>query len=91
MRSNFLNVFLVLIVFSLSPSAACSLDFPKKISPEAVKGVLDLTYWDFERDGSVNLSGEYEFYWNQHLEPSDFSKESSAEKNWVHQSARILD
>jgi PAS domain S-box-containing protein len=80
MRSNFLNVFLGLIVFSLSPLASCHYDFPKRISPEAVKGVLDLTDWDFERDGPVNLSGKYEFYWNQHLEPSDFSKESPPEK-----------
>jgi len=76
MRYNFLNFFLVLIVFSLSHLAACRHDFPEKISPEAVKGVLDLTDWDFKKDGPVNLSGEYEFYWNQHLEPSDFSKET---------------
>lgn len=35
--------------------------------PEAIKGVLNLTAWDFEDDGRVDLSGEYEFYWNQLL------------------------
>jgi PAS domain S-box-containing protein len=54
--------------------AACNYHIQKKIPPKAIKGVLDLTDWDFRRDGRVDLSGEYAFYWKQHLNPSDFSK-----------------
>lgn len=32
-------------------------------APEAVRGVLDLADWDFARDGSVPLDGEWEFTW----------------------------
>ena len=37
----------------------------KKTPPKAVKGILDLSEWDFERDGNINLDGEWEFYWGE--------------------------
>lgn len=30
-------------------------------SPVAINGVIDLRDWDFEKDGEVNLDGEWEF------------------------------
>jgi len=42
--------------------------------PEAVGGVLDLSGWDFTNDGPVDLNGEWEFYWQQHLGPQDFAQ-----------------
>ena len=39
--------------------------------PEAVKGVIDLTGYDFNAHGPVELRGEYEFYWNQMLNPAE--------------------
>jgi signal transduction histidine kinase len=42
-------------------------------SPQAEDGVLDLTSWDLARNGPVNLSGEWEFYWEQILHPDDFA------------------
>lgn len=53
--------------------SACGLVVPQKTAPEAVGGVLDLSGWDFATGGPVNLSGEWEFYWQQHLEPRDFT------------------
>ena len=35
---------------------------------KAKQGVLDLTHWDFSKNGISNLNGEWEFYWNQLLE-----------------------
>lgn len=35
--------------------------------PAAQKGFLDLSDWNFERDGITELSGDWEFYWNEHL------------------------
>ena len=32
-------------------------------------GVLDLTDWNFAADQVVPLDGQWEFYWNQILEP----------------------
>jgi len=80
MRYSLLRYFLVLIIFSLTFLAACRHDFPERIPPKAVKGVLDLTDWDFKRDGSVDLSGECEFYWMKHLKPLDFSKATLPQK-----------
>ncbi len=42
-------------------------------SPKAQNGLLDLSGWDFQRDGNINLNGEWEWYWQQLLDPSDFS------------------
>lgn len=40
--------------------------------PTAEKGVLNLTNWDFQRDGRINLSGDWEFYYGQLLTYEDF-------------------
>ncbi len=40
--------------------------------PRARGGVLDLSGWDFERDGNVPLDGQWEFHWKKLLEPKDF-------------------
>ncbi len=39
---------------------------------KAEKGVLDLTAWNFKGKGTLNLDGEWEFYWNQLLDYDDF-------------------
>jgi len=39
--------------------------------PAAKKGVLDLTKYDFTTSGPLELRGEFEFYWNQMLNPAD--------------------
>ncbi len=44
----------------------------KKI-PLAENGVLNLTDWDFNKDGAIKVSGEWEFYWEQLLTPADFT------------------
>jgi len=80
MKSRVPVYIVILIIISLSSLSACHHDFSEKIPPKAVKGVLDLTDWDFNRDGPVNLIGEYEFYWNQHVEPVEFSNATQPDK-----------
>lgn len=36
--------------------------------PKAENGVLDLSGWDFEKQGTVSLSGNWAFYWNKFAE-----------------------
>ncbi len=36
-------------------------------------GNIDLSHWNFQGDGSVRLDGEWEFYWDQLIEPGEFS------------------
>ena len=38
--------------------------------PRVEKGVLDLREYDFNTNGPVEVKGEYEFYWNQMLNPA---------------------
>ncbi|MBP7734328.1 MAG: ATP-binding protein [Spirochaetes bacterium] len=45
--------------------------------PTAVRGVLDLSSWDFSSRGPVNLAGEWEFYWSRLLSPADFAGKQS--------------
>ena len=71
---------LPLILTYLIFFSACLNDPPRRIAPKAVKGVLDLSDWDLKKDGPVDLIGEYEFYWMQHLLPKDFSKITPNEK-----------
>ncbi len=74
MRSSVLKSFLALTILFLFFFGGCNYHIQKRIPPKAIKGVLDLTDWDFRWDGLIDLSGEYAFYWKQHLNPSDFSK-----------------
>jgi PAS domain S-box-containing protein len=74
MNSRIYKSFLILLILHLSLLSACRKYYSERISPEAVSGVLDLTDWDFEKDGPVDLKGEWEFYWQQHLSPDDLSK-----------------
>ncbi len=73
MKNGWRGPFIRLAVISLSILAGCGQFVPHKDQPRAIKGVLDLSNWDFEKDGPVELSGEYEFYWQQHLASESFS------------------
>ena len=42
--------------------------------PKATNGKLDLSKWNFNKNGIVRLDGQWEFYWNQLLTPEDFSQ-----------------
>ncbi|MCB1193909.1 MAG: hypothetical protein H7A23_24770 [Leptospiraceae bacterium] len=45
--------------------AMCRFEENKKPRPFGIKGQIDLSEWDFERDGPVVLKGEWEFFWNR--------------------------
>lgn len=47
---------------------------PVRKPPQAVNGVLDLTDWDFVKDGPIRLNGTWEFFWGQLLTPEDFER-----------------
>jgi signal transduction histidine kinase len=42
----------------------------KDEAPMAIRGVLDLREYNFKADGPVHLDGEFEFYWDQMLNPA---------------------
>ncbi len=57
----------------------------RKKSPLAKNGVLDLSSWSLERDGPLNLAGEWEFYWNQFLLAENFQKKQIIGKRTLQQ------
>ncbi|WP_442604378.1 hybrid sensor histidine kinase/response regulator [Paenibacillus sp. KN14-4R] len=50
---------------------------PSSTAPIAHQGVLDLSSWNFKQEGTVRLNGEWEFYRDALLEPTDFDKSSA--------------
>ena len=40
--------------------------------PVVKKGIIDLSNWDFGKNGSIALDGEWEFYWDTLLRPKNF-------------------
>ncbi|MEJ2724527.1 MAG: 7TM diverse intracellular signaling domain-containing protein, partial [Deltaproteobacteria bacterium] len=80
LKDLFFTLFLALTILLVFSPMACQRDLPEKTPPRAVKGVLDLRDWDLKKDGPVDLSGEYAFYWMQHLAPQDFSQAGPPEK-----------
>ena len=49
--------------------------------PQAGNGIIDLTGRDWDKSGTVNLDGYWEFYWSQLLEPEDFQGREKPEKS----------
>lgn len=60
---------IIRIIILCSLFLYCSNDNHNKIPPKAVKGVLDLSNWDLEKDDPVDLIGEWEFYWKEFVQP----------------------
>ena len=79
-RIRFVGLLIILIVINLTFFIACRKDSTGKIPPKAINGVLDLNNWNLIKDGPVDLTGEWEFYWDRHLTPKDFSKSNLPEK-----------
>ena len=62
-----------LLCISLCLTVLCCNSGSGKEPPQVYGGVLDLSGWDLDRDGPVDLSGEWEFYWEKLYDTGDFS------------------
>ncbi len=78
-RAGIKGIVLSIICCALLP-AACGHTFASGKKPVATNGVIDLTEWDFEKQGTVKLNGNWEFYWDRFLEPKDFAQPVLPEK-----------
>lgn len=70
--------FILTTAFSLVLFPGCKRRSPQLIQAE--NGILDLSGWDFEKQGPVRLDGQWEFYWETLLEPGDFPREGETTK-----------
>ncbi|MGH4122940.1 MAG: diguanylate cyclase [Clostridium sp.] len=64
---------LLFVIFTLNKLATTNIS--SNISSQ--KGVLELSNWDFHKDGYTSLGGQWEFYWQQLLTPKDFATNST--------------
>ncbi len=71
---------LLVILTSIIILSACAENSVYKPAPVAEKGILDLSRWNLAQDGPVDLVGEWEFYWKEHIEPEAFSRVVPPEK-----------
>ncbi len=70
MKKRFINAVIGLF-FCICLLAGCNTNSEQRL-PEIKDGVLDLRNWDFDRDGNIDLSGEWHFYWKQLVGDVDF-------------------
>ncbi len=72
----------LLLIFLTLLSGCINPQF-KKNMPLAINGVIDCSKWNFQNDGPVELSGQWEFYWNQLLSPESISTNSVINKSYI--------
>ncbi len=68
-----MKYFLAIFFTAIVAGASC-LGGSGKECPRASKGLIDLSHWDFEKDGQVELTGEWEFFWKQLVDPDAIEK-----------------
>ncbi|MBN2893775.1 MAG: SpoIIE family protein phosphatase [Bacteroidales bacterium] len=47
------------------------------------KGKIDLSDWDFDTQGSIDLRGEWEFYWQKFYTSEDFKEKNIQPENYI--------
>ena len=66
-----LALLMTVSVISMMFSILYYIALPTKKSPEVVKGQLDLTNWNFQKDGITLLNGQWSFYPQSLIEPKE--------------------
>jgi hypothetical protein len=69
----FIPIFVLISAFTINYADTTN-------KPEAVNGTLDLTDWDWEQNGTIDLNGQWEFYWQELLTPEDFKAANVSKK-----------
>ncbi len=76
----FFNCGLIICLFFFS---SCAQERSGRKQPAAKNGVLDLRDWDFGRDGSIALNGEWDFYWKKYLPVAGGGESGLPEKSGI--------
>jgi signal transduction histidine kinase/ActR/RegA family two-component response regulator len=75
---------IALLLIPLLIVVGCLQEEARKAAPTAQQGVLDLRDWNFVEDGSVNLDGQWAFYWKRLLTERDFRETAlPASTGWM--------
>ncbi len=82
---RFKPIFCFIVIFLFISTFIISMPAAARDGVRAEKGIIDLSSWNFEKDGIVNLTGEWEFYYNHLLTPGDFKKGAQALRSGIFQ------
>jgi two-component system NtrC family sensor kinase len=71
-KGYFISYFNLIVMIVLAGYlSSCNKSENNLIRPTAEKGVLDLRNWDFNKHGAIRLDGDWAFFWQKYLEPTD--------------------
>jgi diguanylate cyclase (GGDEF)-like protein len=65
---------MIIVIMALSLGNQKLVNRSLAYAPVAENGIMDLSEWDFLKDGPVELRGEWTFYFNTFLTHEDFAK-----------------
>jgi serine phosphatase RsbU (regulator of sigma subunit) len=60
-------IHILLLIILILYGQSCTFNSTDKQIPIAQKGVLNLRSWDLDKNGVINLDGEWEFFWQKFL------------------------
>ncbi len=63
------------LLFCCAGLVSCAQNYSGKMPPKAIDGAIDLSSWNFEKDGPVSLEGDWLFFWNRLLTDKDLSSD----------------
>ena len=74
MRNGLVHLFLLLAVCLLNSS--CTSRYSGKVPPKVINGEIDLTGWNFKKDGPVGLEGNWHFTWGEYYPAANPNKQN---------------
>ncbi|PJZ85070.1 adenylate/guanylate cyclase domain-containing protein [Leptospira harrisiae] len=80
MKKRLILLFLFCMFFGFSGCAEVN-----RNKPIAKEGKMDLSSWDFSKDGNITLDGEWEFYWKQTNKGIQIDTELGREPKYIYQ------
>ncbi|XID90244.1 ATP-binding protein [Paenibacillaceae bacterium WGS1546] len=78
-----LTVYLVMALIAAMAAGLVIVQQPRVAQPEAANGEIDLSHWDFRKQGNVKLDGEWAFYPNRLLAPSEIDGDSPGQERYI--------
>lgn len=81
-RRKYISIILMLLFVIALTIGYTEYYFNRLPKSSAVKGVLDLTTYEWKKEGSLPLMGEWEFYWGKLFSPEDLKNTNRIENEY---------
>ena len=70
---NYIKFLFLFIIITFTSQLLLSQNNSIENKTKAIKGIINLSDWDYNEKGTAKLDGEWEFYWKQLLTPENFN------------------